>query len=99
MLNPGSTRLTVNILVILSNTKVFELNSKAIDVIWNGMTITDELQENTSITIAYLKNKQVAVIRVEDKDTYKSLDDMKKAIVCVEKGSAGQFCVEKNKEE
>ena len=81
------------------NTKVFELNSKAIDVIWNGMTITDELQENTSITIAYLKNKQVAVIRVEDKDTYKSLDDMKKAIVCVEKGSAGQFCVEKNNEE
>ena len=41
------------------DTKVFELESGAIDVIWNGMTITDELKENTSLTIPYLKNKQV----------------------------------------
>ena len=34
--------------------------------------ITEELQETTSISIAYLKNKQVAVIRVEDKEKYKT---------------------------
>jgi len=83
--------------IINWDTKVFELNSKAIDVIWNGMTITDELQENTSISIPYLKNKQVAVIRVEDKAKYTSTDDMKDAVIAVESGSAGQLCVEKGK--
>ena len=80
--------------VINWDTKVFELESKAIDVIWNGMTITDKIKAETSVTIAYLKNKQVAVIRVEDKDKYKTTDDMAEAIICVESGSAGQLCVE-----
>ena len=80
--------------VINWDTKVFELESKAIDVIWNGMTITDKIKEETSVTIPYLKNKQVAVIRVEDKDKYKTTEDMLDAVVCVESGSAGQICVE-----
>jgi ABC-type amino acid transport substrate-binding protein len=75
------------------DTKVFELESGAIDVIWNGMTITDELKENTSLTIPYLKNKQVAVIRVEDALKYKTTNDMSEATIVVEKGSAGQLCV------
>ena len=81
--------------IINWNSKVFELNSGAIDVIWNGRTITDEIKEATSVTIAYLKNKQVAVVRVEDEAKYKSLDDMKEATICVEAGSAGQLCVVK----
>ena len=85
--------------IINWGTKVFELESKAIDVIWNGMTITDEIKANTSVTIPYLKNKQVAVIRFEDKEKYKTTEDMKDAIICAELGSAGQLCVEKTKEE
>ena len=75
--------------------KVNELNAKTIDVVWNGMTITDKMKESTSISIPYLKNKQVAVIRVEDKAKYTSTDDMVDAYICVESGSAGQLCVEK----
>ena len=86
--------LEVEFQVINWDTKVFELNSKAIDVIWNGMTITDKIKNETSVSISYLKNKQVAVIRVEDKEIYKTIDDMNEAIVCVESGSAGQLCVE-----
>lgn len=86
--------LEVEFQIINWDTKVFELNSKAIDVIWNGMTITDKIKNETSVTIPYLKNKQVAVIRVEDKEIYKTIDDMNEAIVCVESGSAGQLCVE-----
>ena len=81
--------------IINWNSKVFELNSGAIDVIWNGMTITDEIKASTSVSIAYLKNKQVAVIRVEDVDKYTSLDSMSNATICVEAGSAGQLCVVK----
>ena len=43
--------------------KVFELDSKNIDVIWNGMTITDERAENMSITIPYMQNKQVMIVK------------------------------------
>lgn len=87
--------ITAKFQIINWNSKVFELNSGAIDVIWNGMTITDEIKETTSVTIPYLKNKQVVVIRVEDVAKYTSLDDMKEATICVEAGSAGQLCVVK----
>ena len=74
------------------NTKEAELESKAIDCIWNGMTITEERQANMAITIPYMNNKQVAIIRKEDKDLYKTTDDMKKALVGAEDGSAGMDC-------
>lgn len=77
------------------DTKIFELNAGSIDVIWNGMTITDQIKEGASVSIPYLKNKQVAVIRIEDKDLYKNTSDMKNAIISVEGGSAGQLCVVK----
>ncbi len=69
------------------------LNEKAIDCIWNGMTITEERKANMEISMPYLNNKQVAVIRVEDKDIYTSLDSMSKAIIGAEAGSAGEACV------
>lgn len=73
--------------------KESELNSKSIDCIWNGMTITEERKANMEITIPYLNNKQVAVIRKEDKDKYKTTEDMKDAIIGAESGSAGEECV------
>lgn len=74
------------------------LNSKTIDCIWNGLTITEERLENMAVSIPYLNNKQVAIIRVEDKDKYTTLDSMKEAIIGAEEGSAGEECV-KAKEE
>lgn len=75
--------------------KEVELEAKNIDLIWNGMTITDKLQEALCISIPYLSNKQVAVIRKEDKELYKTLEDMSNAIIAAESGSAGQGVVEK----
>ena len=43
--------------------KETELASKNIDCIWNGMTITEEREENMSISIPYMQNKQVKVIK------------------------------------
>ena len=42
--------------------KVMSLDSREIDVIWNGMTITDELKESIAISAPYLDNKQVIVL-------------------------------------
>ena len=43
------------------DTKEIELQSKNIDCIWNGMTITPERAENMSISVPYMQNKQVMV--------------------------------------
>ena len=43
--------------------KETELAAKNIDCIWNGMTITDERLEAMSITIPYMANKQVMVVK------------------------------------
>ena len=85
--------LTVEFQEIDWNSKEALLNSRSIDCIWNGMTITEERQAAMEISIPYLNNKQVAVIRKTDKDKYKTLDDMKKAIVAAESGSAGEECI------
>lgn len=69
------------------DTKEVELNSKNIDCIWNGLTITPERQANMSITTPYLENRQVLVTKAENKDKYsESLDGAK---VTAEAGSAG----------
>lgn len=47
------------------DTKEIELNSKNIDCIWNGMTITAERQENMSISVPYMQNKQVMVYKAQ----------------------------------
>ena len=43
--------------------KVFELDGKAIDVVWNGMTITDAVKEAMECTNAYCNNAQVVVTK------------------------------------
>ena len=43
--------------------KETELAAKNIDCIWNGMTITEERAEAMSITIPYMANKQVLVVK------------------------------------
>ncbi len=87
--------LDVEFKIINWNTKEAELAGKTIDVIWNGMTINAERQAKMEISIPYMNNKQVAIIRKEDKDLYKTTDDMAKAIIGAEEGSAGMDCVVK----
>lgn len=70
--------------------KEFELNGKTIDLIWNGLTITDERKAQMEISTPYMNNKQVAVIRKADQGKYTSLDNISSASFAFEKGSAGQ---------
>ncbi len=44
------------------NLKETELNTKNIDLIWNGYTITDERKEKVNFTKPYLDNRQVIVV-------------------------------------
>lgn len=42
--------------------KIMELDSKNIDVVWNGMTLTDEVTNSMECTNAYCNNAQVVVV-------------------------------------
>lgn len=42
--------------------KIMELDSKNIDVVWNGMTLTDEVTSSMECTNAYCNNAQVVVV-------------------------------------
>lgn len=75
------------------DTKVVELDAKSIDCIWNGMTITDELKQNLSISDPYVKNMQVAVIKSSNKDKFKDTASLAAANITAEAGSAGEKAI------
>lgn len=76
------------------DTKVIELDAKSIDCIWNGMTITDDLKENISVSDPYVKNMQVVVIKDSNKDKFTDTASLSGATLVAEAGSAGQAAVE-----
>jgi len=70
--------------------KFYELETKNIDVIWNGMTITDEVKLNTSCSNPYVINAQVVVMKADAVANYPDAGSMKDLTFAVENGSAGQ---------
>ena len=80
------TRFTI----IKWDSKVLELTSNKIDVIWNGMTITDELKANIDLTIPYATNYQCVVTKKANVNDYTNADSIKDKKVAVELGSAGE---------
>lgn len=70
--------------------KFYELKSKAIDAVWNGMTITDEAKLNSSVSNPYVINAQVVVMKADKLDSYKTADSMKDLKFVAEAGSAGE---------
>lgn len=67
-----------------------ELEAKSLDAVWNGMTISDEVKANSSVTNAYVKNAQVVVMKADEASKYTSLDQMKDLNFAVESASAGE---------
>lgn len=74
--------------------KFYELETKNIDVIWNGMTITEEVTLNSNCTDAYVVNAQVLVMKSDAVDQYDAPELLTGLTFAVENGSAGQSAVE-----
>lgn len=70
--------------------KVFELENKSIDVVWNGMTLTNEVKNAMETSIPYCNNAQVVVLPADQLDLYESVEDLKGLQFAVETGSAGE---------
>ena len=70
--------------------KVFELDSKNIDCIWNGMTIDDELLSTCSVSDPYVINAQVVVMKADAVANYPDTASLTSLSFAAENGSAGQ---------
>ena len=70
--------------------KFFELETKNIDCIWNGMTITDEVKLNTNCSDPYVINAQVLVMKADVVGQYDAVELLQGLTFAVENGSAGQ---------
>ncbi|KYH34280.1 cystine-binding periplasmic protein precursor [Clostridium tepidiprofundi DSM 19306] len=75
---------------------ILSLKNKDIDVIWNGLTITDKRKEAIGFTDAYLKNKQIIVV-LSGSDI-KTKKDLGGKIVGVQMGSSSEEALESDKE-
>ena len=74
--------------------KVEELESKAIDVVWNGMTLTDEVTSAMATSNPYCTNYQVLVYPAGKAAEFENLTSLEGLSVAVESGSAGEDAAE-----
>ena len=73
------------------DTKIVELDGKSIDCVWNGMTLTDDIMQNTACTKPYAKNAQVIVMKADA--AYTSTADLADKTLVAEAGSAGEGAI------
>ncbi|MCI9005806.1 MAG: transporter substrate-binding domain-containing protein [Lachnospiraceae bacterium] len=70
--------------------KILELDGKTIDCVWNGMTLTDEVQSSMSCSNAYCNNAQIVIVPADKADQYQDTDSLSGLTFAVEAGSAGE---------
>lgn len=74
--------------------KVMELNSKNIDVIWNGLTITEDRAKEILFSKPYFDNRIVILTKADS--TVNAISDLSTLNVGVEIQSSGQSALEGN---
>lgn len=87
----------VEFVVIEWDNKWPTLNSKKIDAVWNGMTLSGEAENNASCSNPYVLNAQVVVMKKDKVENYETAESMSKLNFAVEAGSAGKKIAEENK--
>ena len=76
--------------VIEWDNKVMELDGKTIDVVRNGMTLTDEVLSAMECSNAYCNNAQVVILPADSAEDYPDAASMSELNFAVESGSAGE---------
>lgn len=89
-----SLGVKVEFQIIEWDSKVMELESKTIDVVWNGMTLTDEVKSSMECSNPYFNNAQVVIVPADVADQYQDQASLSELNFAVESGSAGKAEVE-----
>lgn len=84
--------LTVELKPIDWSAKESELNSKRVDMLWNGLTITQQRQQQLLLSKPYMDNHQIIVVRPDGGINTKA--DLAGKIVGVQDGSSAVDAVE-----
>lgn len=74
--------------------KESELSSKRVDMLWNGLTITEERKQNLLFSKPYMENHQIIVVRPDA--GIKAKADLGGKVVGVQDGSSAVEAVEKD---
>ena len=86
----ASLGVEVEFIEIEWDNKILELDSKAIDCVWNGMTLTDEVKSAMETSNAYCNNAQVVVLSADKAADYADVPSLSGLTFAVEAGSAGE---------
>ena len=88
-----SLGVAVEFIEIDWDNKIMELDNKSIDVVWNGMTLTEDVKAAMETSNAYANNAQVVIVPVEKAEDYQTPESIAELNIAVENGSAGEEVV------
>ncbi|HZW12209.1 MAG TPA: amino acid ABC transporter substrate-binding protein [Noviherbaspirillum sp.] len=74
--------------------KEAELGGKRVDVLWNGLTITEKRKEQIAFTSPYLENRQIIIVTA--KSPIKTKADLAGKVVGVQEGSSAVEAIQKD---
>lgn len=80
----------VKFVLIDWDNKIFELDSSAIDCVWNGMTLLDDVKAKMECSKPYCNNAQVVIVPKDKADQYQTKESLKDLYFAVESKSAGE---------
>ena len=84
-----SLGVQVEFLEINWDNKLMELETKGIDCVWNGMTLTEEVKAGAATSEPYCNNGQVVVVAADRAADYQTVESLSGLSFAVENGSAG----------
>lgn len=76
------------------NAKEAELGGKRVDVLWNGLTITEPRKEKIAFTAPYLENRQIVIVTA--KSAVKTKADLAGKVIGVQEGSSAVEAIDKD---
>ena len=85
-----SLGVTAEFVEIDWDNKILELDSKTIDCVWNGMTLTSEVTSAMACSNAYCNNAQVVIVPADKAADYQTVESVKDLTFAAEAGSAGE---------
>ena len=74
--------------------KEAELNGKRVDMLWNGLTITEERKKNIAFTRPYMENHQIIV--VPKSSTIKTKAELATRVIGIQDGSSAIDAVQRD---
>src|SRR5574343_262623 len=76
------------------NAKEAELGGKRVDVLWNGLTITEPRKEKIAFTAPYLENRPIVIVAANS--PFKAKADLAGKVVGVQEGSSAVEAIDKD---